>query len=192
MPAGPTKDDLRRAALIRRDAVSGDARAAAAEAVAVRPFPVSVTAGLVVAGYYPIRSEFDPRPLMRRLARRGAKLALPRMERRGAPLVFHAWNERAALVAGPFGILEPAADAPVCGPDIVLVPLAAFDRAGHRLGYGAGFYDRTLLDARAHKSVTAIGLAFAAQEVETVLAGPHDERLDVILTEREVIDLRTA
>jgi 5-formyltetrahydrofolate cyclo-ligase len=94
-------------------------------------------------------------------------------------------------VRGPFGIFQPSSDAPEVDPDIVLVPLAAFDRAGHRIGYGRGYYDRTLQNLRASKKITVIGLAFAVQEIETVPRLPHDEQLDCVLTERGLIDLRS-
>ncbi len=99
-----------------------------------------------------------------------------------------AWGE--PLSSAVWGIREPEPAAPEVEPDILLVPLLAFDRAGHRLGYGGGYYDLTIAQLRAHKAVFAVGLAFAAQEVPTVPATPRDARLDLVLTEREVIDLR--
>jgi len=95
-------------------------------------------------------------------------------------------------VAGVWGIRQPPAQAPVTEPDILIVPLLAFDRAGHRIGYGAGYYDMTIAAARARRAVRAVGIAFAAQEVEAVPAGPRDEPLDLVLTEREVIQVRRA
>ena len=91
---------------------------------------------------------------------------------------------------GSYGIFQPSSDAPDVDPDIVLVPLAAYDRAGHRIGYGRGYYDRTLHQLRAMKKMTVIGIAFAVQEIEIVPALPHDEQLDCVLTERELVDLR--
>jgi 5-formyltetrahydrofolate cyclo-ligase len=187
MPASPLKDEVRRAALACRDGLTDSARAIAAAALAARALPVPSGSGVVVAGYAPFRTELDPRPLMRALAAKGTHLALPRMEGRAAPLVFHAWTLDAPLITGPYGIAEPSPASPVCDPDIVLVPLAGFDRAGHRLGYGAGFYDRTLAALRARKRVVAIGLAFAVQEVDAVPHDPHDERLDFVATERETM-----
>jgi 5-formyltetrahydrofolate cyclo-ligase len=140
----------------------------------------------------PLKSEINPLPLMKKLAAAGAALALPKIAGRGKPLIMRAWQWGAPLDAGQWGIREPKADAPEVEPDIVLVPLLAFDRAGHRIGYGAGYYDMTLASLRAHKPVAAIGLAFAAQEVTTVPATPHDARLDLVLTEHEVIDFRDA
>jgi 5-formyltetrahydrofolate cyclo-ligase len=103
-----------------------------------------------------------------------------------------AWTFGEPLVAGVWGIRQPAPQAPATEPDILLVPLLAFDRAGHRIGYGAGYYDLTIAALRATQAVVAIGVAFAAQEVAAVPATPHDAPLDLVLTEREVIDLRRA
>ncbi|MDR3465618.1 MAG: 5-formyltetrahydrofolate cyclo-ligase [Xanthobacteraceae bacterium] len=186
----PTKSELRTAALTRRDALTPAERAAAAEAVAVRGLPIAPAGGRVVAGYSPIRGELDPFPLMRALQAQGARLALPAIVGRDQPLVFRDWSFGRPLVPGRFGILEPAPDMPAVEPDIVLVPMAAFDRAGHRVGYGAGFYDRTLGRSAAGRPVT-VGLAFATQEVDRVGALPHDVGLDYIATERETIALRS-
>lgn len=184
------KDALRRATLTRRDALPADVRVAAAAAIAARPLPVPVTAGAVVAGYMAIRSEIDPAPLMRSFVENGCALALPVVVGRDAPLMFRAWAPGVPLVSAPFGLLEPAAEAPVVVPDILLVPLACFDRTGHRIGYGAGHYDRTLATLRATRPVVAVGLAFAAQEIARVPATAWDARLDLVLTESEVIDCR--
>ena len=101
-----------------------------------------------------------------------------------------AWNFGAPLKAGQWGIREPTPEAPEVAPDILIVPLAAFDRAGHRIGYGAGYYDMTINALRAKKKIIAIGIAFAAQEIPKVPATERDARLDLVLTEREVIDFR--
>jgi 5-formyltetrahydrofolate cyclo-ligase len=185
------KASLRAAALARRDALSTDKRGAAAQAIAARALPISVTPGQVIAGYAPIRSEIDPLPLMRVLVKQGGRLALPVVIARDQPLVFRSWSPDIPLVQGAFGIGEPSVDAPVLDPDIVLVPLAGFDRAGHRIGYGAGFYDRTLQRLRVTKPIVVVGLAFSVQEVDHVPALPHDMRLDYIATERETIEIRS-
>jgi 5-formyltetrahydrofolate cyclo-ligase len=184
------KSDLRVAALAARDALSADLRAAAAELIAARKLPLDVPRGAIVSGYSPMRSELNPFPLMRRLAEAGAQLALPVVQKRGLPLIMRAFGFGGELARGQWGIREPKSEAPEVFPDIMLVPLAAFDRAGHRIGYGAGYYDMTIAHIRAMKPVTAIGLAFAAQEIDKVPATPRDERLDLVVTEREVIDLR--
>ena len=191
-PTDQSKADLRAAALAARDALSGEHRAAAAQAIAGRGLPFEITPGAVVAGYSPIRSEVDPAPLMRKLAAQGAQLALPVITARGQSLRFRVWSADDRLLQGPLGILEPSPAAAEITPDIVLVPLAAFDRAGHRIGYGAGHYDRTLAQLRKSKGFTAIGLAFAAQQVKTVPALQHDVALDYVLTETKVFDFRSS
>jgi len=182
------KSDLRAAALARRDAISAVQRAAAAQAIAVHPLPIEMPKGSVVSGYAPIRSEIDPFPLMRGLAQRGMILALPVIVGRDQPLIFREWTIDTPLVRGPLGIFQPSADTDEVEPDIAIVPLAAFDRAGHRIGYGAGHYDRTLILLRGQKRIAAIGIAFSVQQIDAVPAEPHDVRLDCVLTEREVID----
>jgi 5-formyltetrahydrofolate cyclo-ligase len=181
------KEQLRREAVVRRDALPADERQAAAMAIAARPFPFAIAHGTIVSGFMPLKSEIDPLPLMRTLA---ARLALPVIAGRGQPLIMRAWAFGEPLDRGQWGIREPQADAPAVEPDIVLVPLLAFDRSGQRIGYGAGYYDMTLARLRAVKPVTAIGLAFAAQEVPAVPVTPRDARLDLVLTEQEVIDFR--
>ena len=184
------KAELRNAALAKRDALPAAERQQGAETVAVRDFPLSIAPGTIVSGFMPMRSEINPLPLMRKLAAQGAHLALPVIQGRGKPLLMRAWSFGAPLEARQWGIKEPADDAPVVEPDVLLVPLACFDRAGHRVGYGAGYFDKTIRALRAKKSVTAVGLAFAAQEIALVPATEFDEPLDLVLTEREVIDLR--
>jgi 5-formyltetrahydrofolate cyclo-ligase len=185
------KASQRVAAQARRDALPAEARQAAAETIAARAFPLKIAPGAVVSGFMPLKSEINPLPLMQKLSAAGARLALPRIVGRGSPLSMRASEFGAALDRGQWGIREPKADAPEVDPDVVLVPLLAFDRAGYRLGYGAGYYDMTIKRLRALKPVVAaIGVAFAAQEVPKVPTTPRDERLDLVLTEREVIDLR--
>jgi 5-formyltetrahydrofolate cyclo-ligase len=189
-PIQTDKEPLRREAIARRDALPPDARQAAAEAIAARKFPLAIATGTIVSGFMPLKSEINPLPLMRKLAGQGARLALPVVAGRGKPLIMRAWVFGEPLVAGVWGIREPKPEAAVVDPDILLVPLLAFDRAGHRIGYGAGYYDLTLAQLRARKPVIAVGLAFAAQEVPAVPATSRDARLDLVLTERDVLDLR--
>ncbi len=186
------KSALRAAALADRDTLPAAVRAAAAEALAARGLPVALLPGMVVSGFSPMRSEINPVPLMRRLADQGAPLALPVVQGRGTPLAFRAWTFGDRLVPGVWGIREPAAGAAAVEPDLLLVPLAAFDRRGFRLGYGGGYYDRTLAALRRVKAIVAVGLAFAAQEIARVPDMPYDARLDFVLTEREAIDCRGA
>jgi 5-formyltetrahydrofolate cyclo-ligase len=184
------KAELRTTAQTRRDALPADARKAAAEAIAARNFPLNITPGTIVSGFMPLKSEINPLPLMQKLAESGARLALPAVAGRGKPLIMRAWEFGAPLDRGQWGIREPKPDAAEVEPDILLVPLLAFDRAGYRLGYGAGYYDMTIHRLRALQPVTAVGIAFAAQEVPKIPTTPRDERLDLVLTEREVIDFR--
>jgi 5-formyltetrahydrofolate cyclo-ligase len=186
------KAGLRREALAGRDSLPAELRQAAAETIARRGFPLDVRPDLVVSGFSPIGSEINPLPLMHRLGERGARLALPAVIGRGRPLLFRAWAFGEPLGKGVWGIREPRPDATAVDPDILLVPLAAFDRTGHRIGYGAGYYDLTLAALRAHKPIVAVGLAYAAQEIPAVPATARDARLDLVLTEREVIDFRKA
>jgi 5-formyltetrahydrofolate cyclo-ligase len=139
--------------------------------------------GAIIAGYWPMGDEMDPRPLMLALASRGHALALPVTPPRGQPLAFRAWAPGAALRPGPMGTSEPVAGEEL-RPDVVLVPLLAFDRAGRRLGYGGGYYDRTLAALPAAK---AIGIGYSGQEMAEVPAGPQDMRLPLIATEDSVI-----
>ena len=189
--APASKAELRAAALAARDALGSEHRAAAARAMAARGLPVEIKPGIVVSGYSPIRSEIDPVPLMQALAAQGARLALPAVTARGKSLAFRSWSAGDRLMLGPLGILEPSPAAAEVIPDIMLVPLAAFDRSGHRIGYGAGHYDYTLAHLRKVKPVTAVGLAFAAQEIEAVPALQHDVALDYVLTETKVFDFRS-
>jgi 5-formyltetrahydrofolate cyclo-ligase len=190
MPARAAKEKLRAAALARRNALSVEERSAAADALAARALPIVLVPDAIVAGYAPIRSEIDPSPLMHALATLGASLALPLIVGRDEPLQFRVWKPGVELLHGPLSILEPALDAPDVNPDIVLVPLAAFDRRGHRLGYGAGYYDRTLIQLRRLKHVVAIGVGYAMQEIEAVPTQPHDVALDYVLTEADTFDCR--
>jgi 5-formyltetrahydrofolate cyclo-ligase len=191
MRALPSKAELRTAALRRRDALTDKQRSAAALAVAKRGLPFAVTAGQIVSGYSPIRNEIDPTPLMQKLAGQGARLALPCVNARGQSLTFRAWSVGERLMLGSLGILEPSPAAAELIPDIMLVPLAAFDRSGHRIGYGAGHYDYSFAHLRKVKAIIGIGLAFAAQEIESVPALAHDVALDYVLTEKKVFDSRS-
>jgi 5-formyltetrahydrofolate cyclo-ligase len=192
LSASSSKADLRAAALAARDALSAEHRTAAAQALAARGLPIEIAPRMIVAGYSPIRSEIDPVPLMRKLAAQGARLALPAVNARGKSLAFRAWSPDDRLMLGPLGILEPSPAAAELVPDIMLVPLAAFDRLGHRIGYGAGHYDFTLAHLRKARAITAIGIAFAAQEIEVVPALQHDVALDYVLTETHTIDFRSS
>ncbi len=193
-PSSSGQDDAERQALrarLRRQALKARAEAARrggmATAAGLREYGLALVESLpgeVVAGYVPVRHEADVMPLLRALHARGYTLALPVVARRNAPLVFRRWRPGMEMQPGAYGIPEPGEEAPVVEPDIVLAPLVAFDRFGHRLGYGGGYYDRTLAALRACRPVQAIGCAHAAQEVARIPASATDARLDWLLTER--------
>lgn len=139
--------------------------------------------GRILSGYWPMRGEADPIPAMQ--AHTGT-LCLPVVPGKAVPLVFRQWQGE-PLVSGPFGTSHPAESSPVLRPEVLIVPLAAFDRAGNRIGYGGGYYDRTLELLRSQGPVVAIGLAFASQELPQVPVEPFDQPLNLIVTCREII-----
>lgn len=182
------KSRHRAAARSDRDALSSGLGAAAATGIAARfmtaPALVAQTGiGTVIAGYMPIGSEIDPRGLMGQLATRGTGLCLPDVVAPGVPLTFRRWAPGDTLRSGAYGIAVPSPDAEEVQPDMILVPMLAFDRRGYRLGYGGGYYDRTIAALRETKNVLAVGLAFSGQVRDDLPVGPHDVRLDWILTE---------
>jgi 5-formyltetrahydrofolate cyclo-ligase len=136
-----------------------------------------------VAGYLPLRHEADPQYLMQALARSGRVLALPCIAGRQKPLLFRRWSSGDATVLNAYGIAEPALHAEPVVPALVLVPLLAFDSKGHRLGYGGGYYDRTLARLREGAEVIAVGVAFSGQEVAQLPCAAHDHALDFVVTE---------
>jgi 5-formyltetrahydrofolate cyclo-ligase len=168
-----------------RAGLSAADSARAAEALAehglgfLSPPPV---VDMIVSGFASMPDELRTWPLLRRLARDGVRLALPVIAGKGKPLLFRAWTPGDLMDKGVWGIAEPKADKPAVEPDVVLVPLLAFDRQGWRLGYGGGFYDRTLQELRARKPIAAVGLAYDGQEVEAVPRLDYDQQLDWVLT----------
>jgi 5-formyltetrahydrofolate cyclo-ligase len=175
------KAEARRAALAARNAA--DPRLGlwlAAHVLAQCPPPP----GAIVAGFWPMGAEIDPRPLLLALQGRGHALALPVTPRRGNPLSFRAWRFGAPLGPGRFGTRQPFPEAPEVTPDFVLVPMLAFDGRGHRLGYGGGYYDRTLA---ALPFAAALGIAFASQRLPLVPTDPTDIPLPRIATEAGII-----
>lgn len=146
---------------------------------------IPIETGAVVALYSPIGDELDTGPLAEALRAKGVVLALPAVVAKNQPLVFRAFNGVQPLEKGWRGILTPPDEAPALRPAVVVAPLLAFTRAGDRLGYGGGFYDRTLAALRASGGALAVGFAYGAQEVDALPAGPLDQKLDWIATERE-------
>ncbi|MDR3528862.1 MAG: 5-formyltetrahydrofolate cyclo-ligase [Rhizomicrobium sp.] len=174
------KTTLRKAAAERRCRLADPGFA---ERVASYAGALALGPSTLVSGYVAFRDEADPALLMQILAARGHALALPAITAKGEALRFHRWQQDDALAPHPYGVLEPHVSAEIVFPDVLLVPLLAFDASGHRLGYGGGYYDRTLEKLRAQKKVTAIGIAYAGQEIAAVPHGPHDQRLDAVLSE---------
>ncbi|MDP6389695.1 MAG: 5-formyltetrahydrofolate cyclo-ligase [Alphaproteobacteria bacterium] len=182
------KQALRKDATACRAAAAATADGTAAERLADNfQESVPVPDGAVVSGFHPFGEEIDVMVLLRHLGAAGHELALPVVAAQGEPLVFRRWRKGDAMDEGPFGIREPRAEAPVLTPEVVLVPLLAFDRRGYRLGYGGGFYDRTLAGLRAEGKVLAAGVAYAAQEVDNVPCDETDEPLDWVVTEQDAI-----
>ncbi|MDP1974365.1 MAG: 5-formyltetrahydrofolate cyclo-ligase [Alphaproteobacteria bacterium] len=141
----------------------------------------------VIAVYWPINSELNVLPLAEALRQQNHILCLPRIITPNGALEFGVWSESSHLVKGTFGTMTISPDAPKVNPTIWLMPLLGFDRQGHRLGYGKGHYDRTLEKCRKIEDILAIGIGFAAQEVPSVFHETHDERLNFMVTEKEVI-----
>ena len=180
-----SKRALREAMLARRQALGDDERRTAADNLlnsVLLERPIELPA--VVSGFWPIKDEIDIRPLMEALFDEGCQMALPVVQGRGQRLLFRAWSPGDPLEAGVFGTLQPSAHCEILEPDALLVPLLACDGEGWRLGYGGGFYDRTLDDLRKRRQVTAIGVGFDLQLVPEVPHGADDQRLDWLLTDR--------
>ena len=172
-----SKTELRKEARLRRKALGhidiGPALAAHAAALKLEP-------GQIVGGYHALPEEADPALLLKALVAQGCHAAFPRIAGKGMPLDFHLVPDGEMLMPGTHGIHEPLSTWPLVTPHLLLVPLLAFDSQGHRLGYGAGFYDRTLEAL----GVPAVGIAYAGQEIASLPAEPHDMALDGILTEQ--------
>ncbi len=151
----------------------------------IQHYPAAQFRGKIIGAYYPIKDEFDITPLMSALIDQGETLALPAIVRKHHPLEFRRFASGIPLERGPHGTHQPPKSSPVLTPDIILMPLLAFTHDGERLGYGGGYYDRTLSEIRAAHDVFACGVAFAAQEAQSLPTEAHDMRLDGILTEKE-------
>jgi len=177
------KQNLRSTAKRIRASLPPDLRDEAAHRIAGHGIGFAgLPQGAVVAGYIAIGEEIDPLPLLQRINREGYRLALPLVREKGAPLSFRAWQPGDPLAEARWGLREPLPDAPEVEPDTLLVPLLAFDAQGYRLGYGGGFYDRTIAMARSSRGLVAIGLAYDEQEVPAVPRLDFDQRLDWVLT----------
>ncbi len=185
------KSALRQAAKRRRQAAH-DRQALSAGTLLSANFVANVTVepGAVVAGYVPIRDEIDVLPLLSNLSDDGHRCALPVVRGPENPLIFRVWRPGAPLSQATFGTSVPLASAAEVAPDVVLVPMLAFDAACRRIGYGAGYYDRTIAGLRAAGPVLAVGIAYGDQQVDEVPADEFDQVLDLIVTERSVFRRR--
>ena len=178
MSLAERKAAARKAAFARRKAAHAALRSAASAALTAH---LAGLAGRIVAGYLPIRTEADPLPAMTALAAAN-RIAVPVVTGPGQPLLFREWYPGCPLAEGPFGVMVPE-DGEMLTPDTLIVPMVAFDARGYRLGYGGGFYDRTLAALRAAGSVRAVGFAYTAQEAGALPVEPTDQPLDEIVTE---------
>jgi 5-formyltetrahydrofolate cyclo-ligase len=180
------KSRLRLETLARRDALSQDMREQAAEAIADKLYQLRDRIGMgPLSGFWPIRSEIDPRPAMLRFSALNVPLALPVVT--GSELVFRHWQPGEILKSGPFGLSEPFDTAEALDPSAMIVPLSAFDRRGHRIGYGAGFYDKAISRLASLTRPFTIGVGFSVQEINNVPDEAHDIPLDLIITENEIV-----
>jgi 5-formyltetrahydrofolate cyclo-ligase len=183
---GAVKKAARVAAASARMTAHDAAKESAPLALAARGLPIArKSQNQIVSAFHPYMSEISTVELLAKLAAEGWTTALPVVVGKELPLVFRTWMPGEPLVSGLWDIQVPAETAPEVEPDVLLVPMLAFDRKGFRLGYGGGFYDRTLAKLRGFKKVTAIGVAYAGQEVDEVPHDAHDQQLDWIMTERE-------
>lgn len=177
------KQAMREEALARRAILRAQAPDAAERMARNFLSLIPLPDGAVVSAFVAIGEEADPAPLIGLLHARGHRIALPRVVKKGEKLAFHLYESGATLIPGVFGLSQPAKDWPEAVPDVLVVPLLAFDARGMRLGYGGGFYDRTLKDLRATRKILAVGFAFAGQEVQDVPHRESDEPLDWVVTE---------
>lgn len=182
------KASLRQTALAARQrAFDARARTGAVAAATTHLLArIGPAAGLTVAGYMPMRTELDPLPAMAALHAAGARICVPVIAGRGLPLEFRAWTPDVPLVDGPFGARVPATGDWLV-PDTLIVPLVGFDGACNRLGYGGGYYDRTLARLKAARPIRAIGFAFAGQSLPAIVPEPTDVALDAVVTEAGVV-----
>jgi 5-formyltetrahydrofolate cyclo-ligase len=190
-PPPELKERLRNEGFARRDELDKDFRHAAAQRIAAQALEFSDLQDVTpVGGYWPIRTEVDPRPLMEALLERGQDVALSQILH--PHLSWRLWQPGDVLIKGGFGVREPGPDAPEVFPKALLVPLVAFDRRGGRIGYGKGHFDRAIAALEKQHPTLTIGLAYAVQEIDEVPVEPHDRPLDIIITEAELIRTTSA
>ncbi len=188
-----TKDRLRTLLYKRRAVLASQSGADAGRCLAERVVAEfgDTLSGMVVSAFLPIRTEIDTRPLIAALAAGGATVVLPTIVGDSPDLLFRTWAPGDSLSKGAFGVEEPLASSPERDPQTLVIPLLAFDRAGYRLGYGGGYYDRAIARLRVLHSIRTIGVAYDAQEVVHVPREAHDERLDAIVTPHRNLELES-
>ena len=185
-----SKDIIRKEALERRAKLRGLGTELSLKVSLNFAASVPIPSGATISSYFAIGDEADPAALESELRRRGHRILLPRVTGRNQPLDFHRWEEGVQLHRGGFGLSEPSRDWPKFAPDVLIVPLLAFDPEGYRVGYGAGYYDRTIRELREHKTIIAAGFAFSVQAFEAVPHLAHDERLDWVVTDTCALQIR--
>jgi 5-formyltetrahydrofolate cyclo-ligase len=189
MPGSITelKTALRRTAMALRRAAHTENGTAAARTLCQRLSADITLKDKTIAGYWPLGDELDCRPALEGVIAQGGKVALPVVAGQGQVLLFRGWQPGDPLDPGPFGTAHPTVRSAVVTPDVLLLPLLAFDNTGHRLGYGAGYYDRTVDALRRQRSIIVIGVAYDAQEVGAVPRDPHDQQMDAVMTDRRTL-----
>jgi 5-formyltetrahydrofolate cyclo-ligase len=188
IPSANNKDAQRQAAFQKRLRVQTAAAKQAAHQMMehfLRDVPLKE--GAVIAGYWPVHGEIHVLPLLIQLQQKGYACALPQMGKKNTPLVFRSWNEKTPMRANAYDIKEPdPAKSPVVRPDVLLLPMLAFDAAGHRLGYGMGFYDATLRQLKAQGHVLAVGVAYDLQKIDKVQAESAECLMDMVVTDKKI------
>ncbi len=187
VPVDQLKAALRREVMARRRAVHTARGNEASFALAVRLWKEIKANGNKIAGYWPLGDEVDCRPALTALKTAGAEVALPVVAGQGQVLLFRSWSPGDALESGPFGTAHPTTRAAIVAPFVLLLPLIAFDARGHRLGYGAGYYDRTIAALRRDRGILAVGIAYDEQQVDAVPSDVHDQRMDAVITDQRTL-----
>ena len=172
-----------------RDQWPMEDRIEASHAITQKCLKLAISQKAIISAYWPMNSEVDCRDICHGMLRRGHTVSLPVVEKKDAPLIFRAWHPQNLMKVTALNIKVPMEDAPLVEPDCLFVPMLGFDRKLFRLGYGGGFYDRTLSALRARKNIKAIGIAFSIQELENIPTELFDAQLDMIITEKEEIKL---
>lgn len=186
-----TKTQLRTELLKRRDQykvahdIKGAGKAILDQLIAAAIIPSDA----IIGSYWPVKSEVDVRPLLTYFYKRGHTCALPFVQAQNKPLLFREWSPGNLLISGIYNILTPDETAPLVTPTVLFIPVLGFDRQGHRLGHGEGYYDRTLEQLRAKNPLIAIGIAFDCQEVESIPYESFDQRMNYILTPTQLIEI---